>query len=301
VNKTSHIYGLFHAREESVVKQGLFVLKGRLICRESFTKIHGFSMAKFYDYKNGFETRFKVGFHGNKGTSKTRPNSLHARALLEEFLKRNGEPMPHIPYGGTHGTDTIEYRLPSCFNKKDVIDEVRTKMQEEGLVPVNESTLYSIWSESFQNYTFHKQGAFAKCNLCVQFKEGLMREKRKLERAKLEEQRAQHLREQMSRRHVYYAHRVLAKKDPENYLCIIHDKMDQAKTWIPRLVHTPKSLSGHGIPLPIALTGMLTHGRDPGVYAHFSFTGLWAGDADFTVTSLAKCLRDLEEYSGDKT
>ncbi|CAM6082794.1 unnamed protein product [Calypogeia fissa] len=46
---------------------------------------------------------------------------------------------------------------------------------------------------------------------------------------------------------------------------------------------------------------MLTHGRDPGVYAHFSLTGLWLGDADFTVSSVAMCLRDLENYSGDKT
>ncbi|CAM6091068.1 unnamed protein product [Calypogeia fissa] len=46
---------------------------------------------------------------------------------------------------------------------------------------------------------------------------------------------------------------------------------------------------------------MLTHGRDPGVYAHFSFIGLWPGDADFTVSSIAQCLRDLEEYSGDKS
>jgi hypothetical protein len=65
--------------------------------------------------------------------------------------------------------------------------------------PVNESTLYKTWSESFDNFGFHKHGAFAMCTLCVHFKESLMREKRKKERAELEAQRAQHLREQMSR------------------------------------------------------------------------------------------------------
>jgi hypothetical protein len=128
-----------------------------------------------------------------------------------------------------------------------------------------------------------------------------MRERQKKERGEIEEKRAQHLREQMSRRYVYYAHRVMAKQHPREYLCIIHDKMDQAKTSIPKMVSTPKSLAAHGIPLPISLTGMLTHGRDPGVYAHFNVTGLWPKDADFTVTSLAKCLRDLEAYNGDKT
>ncbi|CAM6083473.1 unnamed protein product [Calypogeia fissa] len=46
---------------------------------------------------------------------------------------------------------------------------------------------------------------------------------------------------------------------------------------------------------------MLVHGRDPGAFAHFSVTGLWPGDPDFTISSLAKLLRDLESYTGDKT
>ncbi|KAL3694502.1 hypothetical protein R1sor_008153 [Riccia sorocarpa] len=34
----------------------------------------------------------------------------------------------------------------------------------------------------------------------------------------------------MSRRNVYYAKRTIAKAQPDKYLCLIHDKMDQAKT-----------------------------------------------------------------------
>ena len=77
--------------------------------------------------------------------------------------------------------------------------------------------------------------------------------------------------------------------------------MDQSKTWIPRLVFIPKSLQNLGISLPVALTRMLTHGREPNVYAHLSISSIWPGDSDFTVTSIAKCLRDLEEYDGDKS
>ncbi|KAL3694493.1 hypothetical protein R1sor_008144 [Riccia sorocarpa] len=44
---------------------------------------------------------------------------------------------------------------------------------------------------------------------------------------------------------------------------------------------------------------MFTHGRDPGAYCHLSLTGLWPGDPNFTVTSLAKCLRDLEQVPDD--
>ncbi|KAL3690511.1 hypothetical protein R1sor_016820 [Riccia sorocarpa] len=48
------------------------------------------------------------------------------------------------------------------------------------------------------------------------------------------------------------------------------------------------------MPLPVSLTGMLTHGREPGAFCHLSVNGLWPGDPNFTVFSLARCLRDLE-------
>ncbi|KAL3688706.1 hypothetical protein R1sor_015015 [Riccia sorocarpa] len=55
----------------------------------------------------------------------------------------------------------------------------------------------------------------------------------------------------MSRRNVYYAKRTLAKAQPEKYLCLIHDMMDQNKTNIPRLVDNMKKLHAGGcIPLP---------------------------------------------------
>ncbi|KAL3695344.1 hypothetical protein R1sor_009420 [Riccia sorocarpa] len=50
---------------------------------------------------------------------------------------------------------------------------------------------------------------------------------------------------------------------------------------------------------------MLTHGREPGAFCHLSVNGLWPGDPNFTVSSLARCLRDLEfvpdggDHTGD--
>jgi len=67
------------------------------------------------------------------------------------------------------------------------------------------------------------------------------------------------------------------------------------------MVFLPKSLQAVGIPLPVALTRMLTYGKDPGVYAHLSLSSVWPRDSDFIITSIAKCLRDLEDYDGDKS
>ncbi|CAM6101683.1 unnamed protein product [Calypogeia fissa] len=46
---------------------------------------------------------------------------------------------------------------------------------------------------------------------------------------------------------------------------------------------------------------MLVHERDPSAYAHFSLTGLWPSDPDFTISSVAKLLCDIESFSGDKS
>ncbi|KAL3685746.1 hypothetical protein R1sor_003768 [Riccia sorocarpa] len=169
---------------------------------------------------------------------------------------------------------------------------------------VSKSLFYTTWASTYKNYKFHKRGAFAKCDTCIKLKLQLMEERRPDFRRPIEEERNEHMREQMSRRSVYYAKRALAKAQPERYLCIIHDKMDQAKTNIPRLADNMKRLHiGGCIPLPINLTGMLTHGREPGIVCHLSLTGLWPGDPNFTVSSLAGCIRDLEQVpdNGDHT
>ena len=55
-----------------------------------------------------------------------------------------------------------------------------------------------------------------------------------------------------------------------------------------------KSKSVAGTNLGLSLTDMLTHGHNTGGFGHFSLTFVHMG-SQFTITSLAKCLRDLED------
>ena len=88
----------------------------------------------------------------------------------------------------------------------------------------------------------------------------------------------------------------MSKRFPKEYLSIIHDKMDKTKTSIPRLRVKSKSVVGTN--LGLSLTGMLTHGHKVGGFGHFSLPFVHMG-SQFTITSLAKCLRDLEESQMD--
>ncbi|KAL3676630.1 hypothetical protein R1sor_026578 [Riccia sorocarpa] len=106
----------------------------------------------------------------------------------------------------------------------------------------------------------------------------------------------------MSGRTVYYTHRELSSTNPNLYLSFIHDAMDHSKTIIPRLTDKVKSLMGQVQPFPLKVVGILNHGHEPGVVAHVSVSGLWPSDLNYTITSIAKQLRDYESYhSGSKT
>jgi len=88
----------------------------------------------------------------------------------------------------------------------------------------------------------------------------------------------------------------MLKQFPKEYMSIIHDKMDETKTSIPRLRVKSKSIVGTN--LGLSLTGMLTHGHKTRGFGHFSLPFVHMG-SQFTITSLEKCLRDLEDPQMD--
>ena len=81
------------------------------------------------------------------------------------------------------------------------------------------------------------------------------------------------MKQQKSCRSLYYTWRTFSKTQPQKYVCIIHDKMDQKKIAIPRLRVLPKGVDS-GYNLPIALIGMITHGHAEGHYGHFILNDL---------------------------
>ena len=84
----------------------------------------------------------------------------------------------------------------------------------------------------------------------------------------------------------------MLERYPKEYLRIIHDKMDKTKTSIPRLHVKSKSVAGTN--LGLSLTGMLTHRHNTWGFGHFSLPFVHMG-SQFTITSLAKCLRGLQD------
>jgi hypothetical protein len=94
-------------------------------------------------------------------------------------------------------------------------------------------------------------------------------------------------------RHLYHSWKVESIQSKEEFLCIIHNKMDHSKTTLPRLRVKNKMVVGFG-QLPIMLIGMTVYGHGDEAFGQYS-NELWPNDLNFTIGFLLHLLRTLEK------
>ena len=58
---------------------------------------------------------------------------MNDKAMLENILVATREPMPHLPYNGSKGTDNILYKLPSSMTMVSVWQELKMAMEAQNL------------------------------------------------------------------------------------------------------------------------------------------------------------------------
>ena len=137
------------------------------------------------------------------------------------------------------------------------------------------------------------RSSFAKCSTCNQLQEFILKSpKGSPKYVKFMKQREEHLAHQQSCRCLYGAWHEESKRNPNEILCIIHDKMDTAKTAFPQMHVITKATQDLG-QLPMNVIGMVSHGHRDGAYAHYS-PHCWPGDPNATISLLARLFRRLE-------
>ncbi|KAL3697444.1 hypothetical protein R1sor_011520 [Riccia sorocarpa] len=252
-------------------------------------------------YKNDSKKGAKQGYHGNTGTYKPRESTIHAEAVLKKILSEMSESMLHLNFDNSNnnGTDSLYHRLPACYDKQDIYAEHSIRMENRGGSKLSRDKFYDMWNKKFANFDFHKKSAFARCTECEKLKVWLTRDRNEETRKGYEVDRQKHLKLQMSGRSCYYSHNQLAIDEPSLYKSSIHDGMDSNKMAVAMLDNYVKALSGVGMPVPVKIAGIINRGHGPPSIAHVSIGGLWRSDPNFTVTSIAKYLRDCEDFDGD--
>ncbi|KAL3682631.1 hypothetical protein R1sor_000653 [Riccia sorocarpa] len=250
--------------------------KGRFVCQKAFWQLHGISKSCFYNHRTNSNNGAKQGYHGNKGSIKPRELTMESIVFMKILLKEMGEPMPHVVFDNNrrNETDSVSYRLPACYDKKDVFEELCIRINQASSLPPSRAKFYEEWKSNFANYDFHKKSAFAVCTPCEKYKIWLTRERNDELRRQYEAERQQHLQLQMSGRTNYYTHNRLATDDPLLYKSAIHDGMDSGKTAIPKQVNYVKALAGVGMPLPLKVAGILNRGMDQ----QCLLISLWGGE-----------------------
>ncbi|WAR32001.1 OGG1-like protein [Mya arenaria] len=123
---------------------------------------------------------------------------------------------------------------------------------------------------------------FTVCDTCHDIKSKLEKTTNKMERKELHQRREKHLRQQNAERSKYYKHIRKAKSQPDQYLSIILDGMDQEKTRLPHLPTTPKSLS-NAWKVQFNLMGAIAHGI--GIYGFFD-PFQWSHGGNYTISIL---------------
>ena len=101
-----------------------------------------------------------------------------------------------------------------------------------------------------------------------------------------------HLAIARAHRDYYYINRYKSHNFPHECLTVMHDKMDHSKTDSPVFSHKSKELDGL-VKLLVSVTGMIAHGHGDVRYAHYGLD-MFAHDSNYTISSVAKLLRNLE-------
>ena len=96
----------------------------------------------------------------------------------------------------------------------------------------------------------------------------------------------------MAHRDLYYLNQFKSKATHHEVHTIMHDKIDHSKAALLELPYRVKHIDGL-TKLPLAVTGMLAHGHVDMRHAYYSLE-IYSHDANYTVGSFAKLLRDLE-------
>ncbi len=102
-----------------------------------------------------------------------------------------------------------------------------------------------------------------------------------------------HILHQRSCKSLYHSWRFESVCSKDEFLCVIHDKMDHVETAFPRLQVVNKMIYRLK-QLPITLTSMIAHGHGDERYAQYS-NELWPNDPNFIIGSLLWLLQTLEK------
>ena len=270
-------------------------MEGIDVCLSAWRHITGVSDSTFHRFQGYAAKGESAQPHGNVGSEKPQKHTLQVAATLQCVLEKKADHMPHRAHTLPSGEKVVSKVLPAIFKWKETIPEVNAANAIFGLKEVSVSNISRIRKKKFPEYNTKKpEDNFARCVKCDRFKTlrrtTILPLKRKWNRL-LEK----HLCRARAHQDHYYANRLRSTLYPHECLTIMHDKMDHAKTASLVFSHKSKQLD-RLTKLLVSMMGMIAHRHGDVPYAHYGLD-IFLHDSNYTVGSLAKLLRDVENPS----
>lgn len=156
---------------------------------------------------------------------------------------------------------------------------------------ISKSYFNYVWRSEFPNVITAKFSKHKKCDECERCHAELEKASNEVQKRRIKARRAKHLAEVRIERRNYHNNRHKACVNPDKYLSIIVDGMDQSKTHLPK--HTRVTGDDTNAPLlKVHLVGALAHGQN---VPAFVFTSLeeWPNDSNLNITCIMKIFEAL--------
>lgn len=183
------------------------------------------------------------------------------RQWFDVYFSTIGDYMPH--FNKVHLPPALYSDMPEVYLSD-------MQLQEVGYKPLDRQQWRALWRMHFSHVYVGKYSCFATCDICAAYKRALLEKNTLSERMALRDDQCVHIEFIRLKRAVYHKVRFMARIEPERFLSMIIDGMDQKKTNLPWIWPVDKAIASL-MRIKTHITGVIMHGHKPSclLFVHF--------------------------------
>ncbi|XP_019616724.1 PREDICTED: uncharacterized protein LOC109464227 [Branchiostoma belcheri] len=260
-----------------------FKVNGSEVCREAWCRIYGINKNTYYRELNNF--RMGLEWAGLRQGRSLSSKCISISVWFGHYVAIHGDKMPHKE----------EIWLPYNTRKVDIFNKYAEDCEDRSEPYCCLQSFLNMWKTFYPHVAIKKCSLFTKCTICVRLGRDLAKTRDPVKRRKIKLKRQEHDARQMAERLAYYQRREAARQEPDKYLSLIIDGMDQAKTYLPHFVgDKSKDLTTADL-MKVHVSGIISHGH--GLRATYVDFFEYSHDSNLTLNLLLKLLAKLSTGS----
>ncbi|XP_066304363.1 uncharacterized protein [Branchiostoma lanceolatum] len=205
-------------------RQFEFKVDGVHVCLKAWCRIHGIGKNTYYRELKNF--RMGMEWAGLRRGRSLSDKCVCMSVWFGYYVADHSDQMPH----------KNERWLPFKTRKVDIFNAYTEHCEARMETYCCLQSFLNMWSKFYPHVFIKKCSLFTKCTICVRLGRKLSKTRDPLKRRAIKKEREKHDDRQMEERASYYRRREAAKRNPDQYLSLIVDGMDQAKTFLPHFV-----------------------------------------------------------------